>query len=276
MRCRDVTAAVVSRSLGDALLWSISFFRRHPSVVLLFAGVSLVPGLVTRLTGGWVGAGAVVGLTSTLCARGYVGVLGQAALRDRSVSAAGVIRNVAERLPALAGALLFLTGIATVAVLGAVNALAPVVSEVARFVGVPVLVGDVAGLLAAAAALFVLSVKFVFVPDACFVGGYGPLSSLWVSWELTTVHRRRVLVLVGGFVCLLGLGVVVNTQLRDPNSPLALTIRYRETTLVLRSFGVSDGGVQAVLDVVLRATYSGLFLHQYVQAILLNGDPRGS
>ncbi|MEF8778431.1 MAG: hypothetical protein V5A36_05920, partial [Natronomonas sp.] len=135
-------------------------------------------------------------------------------------------------------------------------------------VGVPVVVAEGILLVALTTAMVYAFVMLCFLPEACFVGGYGPLKSIYVSWTVATLQRRKAASIAVGFLVLLAAGVALDTQLADPASPVAVSFRYRETTIVLRSFGFSvASGVRFAFDLLVTMVYSGVFVHQYAQGI---------
>jgi len=265
VRCQQVDGQALQRSLTGTLRWSVRLVFDRPSILLVFLGVGFLQLSVLLGPREVALAGAVVGVAGGVGGRGYIGVIGRDTLAHRDPDAVDALRIVVRRFPAFTGA-----AVLVVALLAAVGLfVATVLSQPARAAletaGASAFVADVAILLAVAASIVYLLLKFWFVPEACFVGGYGPVGALRTSWRLTTLHRRKVFLIVAGFGLLLGVGIALGTQLAGPKSPVALSLQYGETTVVLRSFGLSvAGGVRFAFDTAVTALYSGVFVHQYV------------
>jgi hypothetical protein len=265
VRCQQVDGEALRRSVAGMLRWSTRIVIDRPSIPLVFLGVAFLQLFVVLGPGEFALAGAIAGVAGVFAGRGYIGVVGRDVLAHREPSAADALRTVLRRFPAFVGA-----AILVVALLVSVGLfVARVLSQPARVAletaGVSTFATDVVVLLAVAASVVYLLLKFWFVPEACFVGGYGPAGSLRASWRLTSLHRRKVFLVLSGFALLLGVGVALDTRLADPGSPIALSLRYGETTVVLQSFGLSfAGGVRLAFDMAVTTLYSGVFVHQYV------------
>lgn len=263
IRCQDIRHDVLQQSLSDAVLWSSRLPVVRPSIVVLFLIVGLVQFLLTGAD--LMLLSVVVGLLGVLFGRGFIGIVGLAALSDRQYSVVEAVHVVGRRFPSLVGALLTISVCLAVLVVVLTNLVSPLVQTVVRTIGVTPVVAEVVMLVFLAGGIVYVLVKFCFVPEACIVGGYGPIRSLRVSWTVTTVHRRKVLAIVAGFVVLLWLGILLDTHLSDPESPVVVSFRYQETTVVLRSFGFSVGsGLRLAFDLFVTTIYSGVFFHQYV------------
>jgi hypothetical protein len=157
-------------------------------------------------------------------------------------SAGAALRTALGRLPALAGTVTLPSASLFVVAALVRTVLTPVAQSALGRVGVDSIVVDVLSFVLVAGHLLYAVVKFCVLPGACFVGGYRPVALLRVSWTVTTFQRRRAVVAVSGFVALLLLGTLLDTRPADPTSPVALFVRYGETTVVL---GRSDSPSRA-------------------------------
>lgn len=266
VRCQDVDHEVCQRSLGGALVWSgaLPFVRPSILFVLLAVGLVQVAAVVAPrpLSPALLGV-AIVGV---FVGRGYVGVVGRHRLGPRSRASTAAFLTVARRLPAFLGAALVLVlGLAgTVVVL--VTVVSPAVVSVATAAGIDRTVAELAVVLALVAVIVYVLLKSCFLPEACFVGGYGPLGALRASWVITTVHRRKAGLIFGGFLGLLAIGALLDTQVVGTGAPVALSFEVGGTTVVLRSFGLSfTSGARFAFDLLVTAVYSGAFVHQYAE-----------
>ncbi len=269
LRCQGVDRDAVGRSVPDALLWSGRLLFARPSILLVFAAVGLTHLLAVAGSGRAVAVGALASFLGALVARGYVAVTGQAVICGDDLPPARALGTVFRRLPALLGATLLLAGVVAAGAAAVVGGLVPVLQRVLEPAAVDPATVRLAGLVLVVAWVVYALVKFCVLPEACFVGGYGPVASLRASWRVTTLHTAKAAAIVAGFAALLGVGVLLDTRLGDPASPVALSFRYGETAVVLRSFGFSlAGGVRFAFDIVATAVYAGVFLHQYVGGVL--------
>ncbi|MFB6232754.1 MAG: hypothetical protein ABEH61_00705 [Haloarculaceae archaeon] len=268
LRCQGVDSDVLRRSGPGVVAWSTRLVFERPSILLVLFAVAPVQLLSLVDSGAVVVAGAFVGVLGVFLGRGYVAVTGRARLGDRTVSGVDALGTVLRRLPAFVGALAVLSaGLVALAVLIRV-VLTPALQAALGPVGVDPGLVDLVSLLVIAGSLLYAVVKFCVLPEACFVGGYGPVRSLRVTWEITSLQTARAVVIVAGFAALLSLGVLLDTRLAGPTTPVALSFSYGQTTVVLRSFGFSlASGLRFVFDVVVTAVYSGVFLHQYVAGV---------
>jgi len=241
----------------------------RPSILLVFGAVGLVHLLVLAGSGSAVAVGALASLFGAVVGRGYVAVTGRAAIRGAASPPSERLWTVFRRLPAFAGAALLLAALVAAGAALLVFVLVPVARRLLVPAGVDPATVELAALALVVAWVLYALVKFCVLPEACFVGGYGPVASLRVTWTVTTLQTAKAAAIVAGFVAVLALGVVLDTQLADPASPVALSVRYGETAVVLRSFGFSlAGGVRFAFDLVATAVYAGVFLHQYVDGVL--------
>ncbi len=268
LRCQEVDSDVLQRSGPDTIRWSSRLVLARPSILFVFFAVAPLQLLALVDSDALVVAGVVVGVLGAFVGRGYVDVTGRATLGGRPVSPVEALRTVLRRLPALVGAITVLS-VGSVVGAGLVRVvITPVAKNALEPVGVDPTVVDLFSLVLIAGCLLYAVVKFCVLPEACFVGGYGPVASLRVAWTVTSLQTTRAVLAVAGFAALLVVGVVLDTTVAGPTSPVALSFRYGETTVVLRSFGFSvASGLRFVFDVVVTAVYSGVFLHQYVDGV---------
>lgn len=273
-RCQNVDHEVVQRSLAGALSWSASLPFTYPSILALLAAVGLIQAVAVVAPTELALAFICVGVLGVFGSRGYIGVIGRESLGPDSPSPASALRTVVVRFPAFLGAIgTILLGLITVSVL-VVTLVGPALTGVATFVGVESAVAELSTAVLLAVLVMYALLKFVFVPEACFVGGYGPLGAIRVSWRITRVHTAKVLVIVAGFVVLLLGGVLLETQLGGSGAPVTLDFQLGDTTVVLRSFGLSvSSGLRFLFDITITALYSGVFVHQYVDGTLAINTP---
>ena len=269
IRCQGVGLAVRRRSLPAVFRWSARLPIERPSIAVAFLAVGLGQAALLATPGVGVPLAAVVGVLGAAVGRGYVGILGRAALGGHRLSPSAALRRLARRLPAFLAAGV-LAGGALGAFVWLVTAwLAGPVRTGLGSLGAAPLAGEVVVLVGLAAGTVYLVTKLWFLPEACFVGGYGPIAALRVSWHVASLRRAKVLALVGGFGLLLGLGVLFDARVAAPDSPVVLSLTVRETTVVLRSFGLSAAsGARFAFDVLLATGYSGVFVHHYVGSVL--------
>jgi len=264
VRCQEAGRELPQRSLGGALVWSAALPFARPSVLLVLLGVVLVqvasafapePLSLALLSGALLGVFA---------GRGYIGVVGRDALASRRRSPVRALATVARRLPVFVGAV-FVVALGLVGVVGVVVTLvSPALATTAAAVGVDPTAGELATILTLATLVVFVLLKCCFVPEACFVGGYGPIAALRASWLITTVDRRNAVFVFGGFLALFAVGAAFDTQLAGADAPLVLSIELHGTTVVLRSFGLSlTSATRSGFDLLATAVYSGVFVHQY-------------
>lgn len=79
-------------------------------------------------------------------------------------------------------------GAATVIVVGLTATALVARWAVSPPVGVDPLTVELVGLALLACGILFVLVRLCFVPEACFLGGYGPFDSIRVSWTLTILH----------------------------------------------------------------------------------------
>lgn len=269
LRCQGVDDAVVRRSLADVLYWSSALPFTRPSIVLVLGAIGLVQLAIFVAPTALSLTLVVLGVVGVFVGRGYIGVVGRGTLGDESPRPAVALRTVARRLPAFLGASAAIVLWLSVAMTAVVAVLAPGMQWLATASGSDPTLAEFGVLFLLAAVLVYTLLKCCFVPEAVFVGGYGPLDSLRVSWRITTLHRFKAALLLTGFSALLAVGVLLDTQLAGAGAPIALSFEVGGSTIVLRSFGLSvASSVRFIFDLGVTALYSGMFVHQYVESSL--------
>lgn len=269
IRCQQVELDALRRSTPAVLLWSIRLPMRRPSIAALFVVAGLVPIGLLAMPGVGVVPAAGLGILGTVVGRGYVGVVGRAALGTDHLTWTDGLRTLGRRLPRFLGAAVLATTAIAAFVLFLTQGVAGPLRSSLRAVGASRVASDGVVLLGLVAGTTYLVTKLWFLPEACFAGGYGPVAAVGVSWRVASVRRTRALALLVGFLVLLGLGIFLDTHLSDPGSPLVLSVTYRDTTVVLRSFGASlAGGATVAFDLAVGMIYAGLFVHHYVVSVL--------
>jgi hypothetical protein len=269
VRCQDIDHDVVQRSLAGALFWSVSLPFNRPSILVALVAVGAIQAVAvvapTELGLVFI-CGGVLGVFGV---RGYIGVLGRTSLGSGSPTPVSALGTVIARFPSFLGAMAAIVlGLVTIGLM-IVSLLAPALTGLVLFAGFDSTVAEYGTVLLLATVLMSALLKFVFVPEACFVGGYGPLGAIRVSWRVSRVHTSKVIVIVTGFVVLLLGGVLLETQLGGSGAPVALEVNLGETTVVLRSFGLSvSSRLRFLFDTTITALYSGVFVHQYVSGTL--------
>ncbi|SNR31762.1 hypothetical protein [Halorubrum vacuolatum] len=290
LRCQNVTLDVIRRSSPAAVAWSTDFLRRHPSTVLVLLGFGVVQlalsrvGIADRVLPDAALAAAGVGLLGVVIGRGYVGVHATAAIRastsnegdgDQNTSTLSSARTslavTLRRLPSflvaatVVGTALFAVVIAVTRGLSqAVNTALPAVGAAWA---VPYV--DSALLVATVAVLIATLVKCCFLPEACFVGGYGPIAAVVATWRITTVHTRKAIGLTAGLLVLFLAGQLLDAGAGATARPAVLELTLWETTVTLRSVGLSTASpVRLALDAVVSAGYAAVFTHGYLSGAL--------
>ena len=267
LRCQDIDPEVKRRSLAGALVWSCTLPFARPSLLVVLAAIGLLQGATLFVPASVSLLLVLLAVLGVFVGRGYLGIVGRGLLGQRSPSPSEALVTVLRRLPSFLGAVtvalvaLFAVGFVVVTVLG------PALERIAETVGTDPSIADFVVLFLLVSLVVYALLKCCFLPEACFVGGYGPLASLRVSWTITSVHTAKAVLLVAGFVALLAAGVVLDTQLAGAGAPLVLSFELGETTVVVRSFGLSlSSGVRFTFDLLVTALYSGVFVHQYVDS----------
>lgn len=269
VRCQEVDPDLVKRPLSEALLWSLKLPVERPSIILIFLGIGFTQFVLLGGPDEWLVPGAVLGVLGAFIGRGYVAVTGRNVLGSRRSDSVEAVETVARRLPSFIGAFLIISLLLAALVLVTRQVLADLIRTGLQSIGVSPVVVDSLLLLALAAAILYVLIKFCFVPEACFAGGYGSLASLRVSWTITTLHRTKAAAIVGGFAALLSVGILLDTGLTGAESPVMLSFRYSGTRIILRSYGLSTtSGFRTLFDLFMATIYSGVFVHQYVSGVL--------
>jgi hypothetical protein len=267
LRCQEVDHEVVRRSLADILYWSTRLPFARPSILLVFGAVGLLQlGVLvtpTALSMALVG----LGVLGVFIGRGYIGVVGRGALGHEKPTPSAAVRTVLHRFPAFLGAVVAVILLLVLLVAVVVSVLSPGGRWLATVTGTDPVLAELGTLFLLVALVVYTLLKACFIPEACFIGGYGPLTSVRVSWRITSVHRLKAVLILAGFAVLIALGIVLDTQLAGAGAPVALSVEVGGTTVVLRSFGLSlAGGVRFTFDLAVTALYSGMFVHQYVES----------
>lgn len=270
IRCQGVGHHVVRRSFAGSFLWSGRLLWERPSVfaALVVVGVLQLLSLSSPVEPAM--TSAVVGLVGIFVGRGYVGVVGAGHLGDQTPDIATGICTIFRRIPGFLGAVLVVAGTMLVIVGFVAVGLPAGIEAGADVVGLtlesPAI--DLGVVLLAALLITYALVKFCFVPEACFVGGYGTLSAVRASWQLTSLHRRRALVLTLGLVGLFGVGFLLDAQFARADRPVVLSVTVAETRVPIRSLGLSTASLPRLLvDALLSTAYFGVFVHQYVHSV---------
>lgn len=267
LRCQEVDHEVVHRSLADILYWSTRLPFIRPSILFVLGAVGLLQlGVLvtpTALSAVLVG----LGIVGVFVGRGYIGVVGRGTLGHETPAPGSAVRTVFRRLPAFLGAVATVVLLLALVVALVVSVLSPSGRWLATVMDTDPVLAEFGTLFLLVLLVVYTLLKSCFVPEACFIGGYGPFWSVWVSWRITSVHRLKAIVILGGFAVLVALGIVLDTQLSGAGAPVALSFEVGGTTVVLRSFGLSlAGGVRFTFDLAVTALYSGMFVHQYVES----------
>lgn len=271
VRCRGIEYDVIRRSLADSFVWSCRLVAARPSILFVFGLVAAVQAVLLVAPADLASVGAGLGLLGIFVGRGYVGAVGAGVLADADASPRRALSVVVRRLPAFVGTFALAVGGILVVVLGINFVLEPVVrSTVDAFGGdSSAVVVDFGFLFVTIVVVLYALVKICFLPEACFVGGYGPVEALRASWSITSLHRTKAVIITAGFLLLLGIGVLLDVSLATPERPVVLSVRYEETTIALRSLGLSAPTTpRVVFDVLASAVYYGVFVHQYVHGAL--------
>ncbi|MFC7072662.1 hypothetical protein ACFQJ7_06850 [Halovenus rubra] len=267
LRCQNIDVDVLQRSLTDIAYWSGKLPFRHPTIWLVLGVVGLIQlaVLVTPTTVSLLLIG--VSILGAFIGRGYIGVVGLAEVGHSKQPPRCAVRTVFRRLPLFLGAVITVVLLVVLSIAVTVRVLSPSGQWVATVAGVDPDIAGVGVVMLLSGSIVYILLKSVFVPEACFIGGYGPLSAVRVSWQITSFHRRKVVGILLGFIGLAVLGAVLDTQVAGTGAPVALSFELADTTVVLRSFGLSLSGLfRFVFDLLVTGFYSGMFVHQYVES----------
>ncbi|MFD1599623.1 hypothetical protein [Halobellus rarus] len=262
LECRNIETTTTHRTVLDALVWSVRLFRSYPSIVA-FAGVIIFANRLLETDSIDVLPMPAVGVVEAVTAfafivsiRAYVGTIVAGELTGTPVTIREGLHRSIARTPALVGVVLLV--VFSVMTIPFVLSL-PLFVLVGVVPGTPVewvsfpVAAAVGGSVFAVPFLFLLF-KFWFAPEACVIGQYGPIESLWVSWRITTSYRGKFLLVV---VIVIGSAVSL----------------YLPT--VLPEFGTGLAPVSPVLDAIsssvgelLSILWASAYAHTYVQGVV--------
>ena len=260
--CRNIETTTTNRTVLDALVWSVRLFRSYPSIVV-FAGVIILANrlletdAVTVLPTPAVGVvEAVTAFAFIISIRAYVGTIVAGELTGDSVRIREGLRRSVARTPALVGVVLlvvfsvmvipFFVSLPLFLLVG----ILPVTSV--EMVSFPV-AAAAGGVIFAVPFLFLLF-KFWFAPEACVIGKYGPIESLWVSWRITTNYRGKFLLIV-----VIAIGSALSLYL-----PTIFPEVGTGLTLMQPALRVVSSSVSELLSIVWASAYA----HIYVQGVV--------
>ncbi|WP_254861497.1 hypothetical protein [Halovivax gelatinilyticus] len=211
LRCRSLDPVVYRRTLGDHLVWSVGVVRRHATIMLAVAivvGLELFQrrvGLVPTHSANIFDV-SLLAVVPALAFRGYVATIAAGELSGTRQTVGQALGHTLRRLPAILAAMagtLFVAGIAMVIATVAVTAIFTVVYPLDMALGIgvvtPAIFDTAFSPLVFGSAMAAVIFKCWLAPEICVAGGYGPLTALRMSWSITATHRRRLLVVVGGF-----------------------------------------------------------------------------
>lgn len=209
VRCRDVEPAVVRRTTGDDVHWSLRLLRRHPSNLALIAGLVCLVAALEPLTApfepttgpaSWIGdpVHTAVGIVLLVVfLRGYVGAVVATELTGGRQGVRRALPQVGRRFVPLLATVVGMLVVAALAFAAALVVVSLLVFEVG-LLGPGVFDGLTPTLLFGSVIALVLY-KLWLAPEVCVVGGAGPIRALRASWGITSAHWRRVCVLLGSF-----------------------------------------------------------------------------
>ncbi|WP_233560659.1 hypothetical protein [Halobellus sp. Atlit-38R] len=261
LECRNIETTTTNRTVLDALVWSLRLFRSYPSIlafagVIIFSNRLLETDSITVLPTPAIGViEAVTAFAFIISIRAYVGTIVAGELTGESVTVREGLRRSIVRTPALVGVIVVIVFVVMTVpffVSFPLFLLVGVIPAPVEMVSFPV-AAAVGGIIFAVPFLFLLF-KFWFAPEACVIGQYGPIESLWVSWRITTNYRRKILL-----IAVIAIG-----------SALSL---YLPT--VFPEFGTRLALVSPVIDIIssslselLSVVWASAYAHIYVQGIV--------
>ncbi|WP_311174020.1 hypothetical protein [Halobellus ordinarius] len=262
LECRNIETTTTNRTVLDALVWSVHLFRSYPSIVA-FTGVIILSNrlletdAVTVLPTPAVGVvEAVTAFAFIISIRAYVGTIVAGELTDNPVTIREGLHRSIARTPALVGVVLLVVfSVMTIPFFVSL----PLFVLVGVIPGTPVelvsfpVAAAVGGIVFAVPFLFLLF-KFWFAPEACVIGQYGPIESLWVSWRITTNYRGKFLLIV-----VIATGSALSLYL-----PTILPEVGTELTLMQPALRVISSSVGELLSIVWASAYA----HTYVQGVV--------
>ena len=262
LECRNIETTTTNRTVLDALVWSVRLFRSYPSI-LAFAGVIILANRILETDSINVLPLPAIGVFEALTAfafivsiRAYVGTIVAGELTGAPVTRREGLRRSIARTPALVGVILLIVfSVMTISffvslplfLLFGVLPVTPV-----EMVSFPV-AAAVGGIVFAVPFLFLLF-KFWFAPEACVIGQYGPIESLWVSWRITTNYRGKFVLIV---VIAIGSAVSLYLPTVLPQLETGLTLVHPVLHMISSSTG-------ELLSIVWASAYA----HIYVQGIV--------
>jgi len=262
LECRNIETTTINRTVLDALVWSVRLFRSYPSIVVFAGAIILTNRLlemdaVTLLSTPAAGVGeAVTAFAFIISIRAYVSTIVAGELTGDSVTIREGLRRSVARTPALVGAVLlvvvsvmvvpFFVSLPLFLLVG----MLPITSV--EMVSFPV-AAAAGGVIFAIPFLFLLF-KFWFAPEACVIGKYGPIESLWVSWRITTNYRGKFLLIV-----VIAIGSALSLYL-----PTILPEVGTSLTLMQPALRVVSSSVSELLSIVWASAYA----HIYVQGVV--------
>ncbi len=198
LECRGVQTVATRRTVGDIVFWLVGFLRSTLSVPTLFlalVGVQVMSQFASLSVTVVLSAVSFVG---AMFARGYVATLVFGALSNRQYTARTATVRTIRRLPAVVAT--WIITFATVMLFGGVVGFA--FSSLSFFGLAPesLLSSIAAGsfsLVVFSGLSIALVVKFVLATEAAVIGGYGPIASHRVSWQLVSFRHRAPIALFG-------------------------------------------------------------------------------
>lgn len=259
-------------------MWALGVLRANPIAVVAFLAVGAAQVALERGPMAATSLAALVGFVGVFLGRGYVGLIAAEMLRSRREiepnettrerrSRLGV---VLRRLPSFLAAAVVVAAILFGIIFGATTWLSPALGDLLVTLGYDdrVTSADAALLVVTTAVVLAVLVKCCFLPEACFIGGYGPLSGLRVSWSLTAIHRRKAVALTGGLLALFVIGTLLDARIGDTTRPVVLSVTLYDTTVAVRSIGLTTAGpLRLLVDASLSAAYYLVFAQQYAHAL---------
>ena len=246
-RCRTAKYDVSRRNTVDSIIWSGGLFRRYPSAVVAF-GLVVAVEAISRLYP--FTASEIVLFVLLVSARGYADLCAVDDLLDSERGVLGRLKRVLRRLHVVIiarGLSLAVLAVPFIPIVLGIFATTSLVSDYSPISFVAFLV--VAGLGIAVGVLVAASIyiKFALIPEACFVGGEGVISSMKESWRSVSLGRVKTVILVGIFSLVLGFLISGVVGVGGGN----------EST--------SDGALRVASSAATTAFYSALFTHIYVE-----------
>ena len=261
LECRNIETTTTNRTVLDALVWSVRLFRSYPSI-LAFAGVIIFTNRLLEIDSITVLPTPAIGVIEAVTAfafiisiRAYVGTIVAGELTGEPVTIREGLRRSIVRTPALVGVIIVIVFVVMTVpffVSFPLFLLVGMIPAPVEMVSFPV-AAAVGGIIFAVPFLFLLF-KFWFAPEACVIGQYGPIESLWVSWRITTNYRRKILL-----IAVIAIGSALSLYL-----PAAFPEIGTRLALVSPVLDIISSSVSELLSVVWASAYA----HIYVQEIV--------